>query len=137
MMDADHVSRILVNIIGNAIKYTPEGGKVEFKVTAKKLRNGQVQHLYTVTDNGIGMSEEFQKKMYDPFEQESAFKRDHIAGQGLGLFIVKKLVDARREQTSEASGIRERHSRILTSCLHDMKAEAKKALQGFPGRPPS
>jgi two-component system CheB/CheR fusion protein len=129
MMDADHVSRILVNIIGNAIKYTPEGGKVEFKVTAKKLRNGQVQHLYTVTDNGIGMSEEFQKKMYDPFEQESAFKRDHIAGQGLGLFIVKKLVDAMKG-TITCSSIRNQgtaFSVILTyDVCSDMKAEAKK-----------
>jgi two-component system CheB/CheR fusion protein len=94
LMDADHVSRVLVNLIGNAIKYTPEGGKVDFIVACKKLKNGKVRHEYTIADNGIGMSEEFQKKMFVPFEQESEISRGHSLGQGLGLYIVKCLVDA-------------------------------------------
>jgi CheY-like chemotaxis protein len=93
LIDADHVTRILVNLIGNAVKYTPEGGKVDFLVATRKLRNGKIRHEYTITDNGNGMSEAFQEKMYEPFEQEAELRRDHIEGQGLGLFIVKKLVE--------------------------------------------
>jgi two-component system CheB/CheR fusion protein len=94
LIDVDHVTRILVNLIGNAIKYTPEGGKIDFIVSSHKLRNGKVRHEYTVADNGVGMSEEFQKKMYNPFEQETEIGRDHVAGQGLGLYIVKKLIES-------------------------------------------
>ncbi len=94
MIDTDHVTRILVNLIGNAIKYTPEGGKVDLSVSARKLRSGRVRHEYVVSDNGTGMSDEFQKRMFEPFEQETESRRDHVEGQGLGLFIVKQLVDA-------------------------------------------
>jgi two-component system CheB/CheR fusion protein len=93
-MDGDHVTRILVNLIGNAIKYTPEGGKVDFTVTSEQLPTGKIRHTYVVADNGAGMSEEFQKRMFEPFEQEVAYRRDHVSGQGLGLYIVKKLVDS-------------------------------------------
>ena len=94
LIDTDHVTRILVNLIGNAVKYTQEGGKEDFSVVSRKMKNGKIRHEYVVTDNGAGMSEDFQKRMFLPFEQEAAFRRDHVAGQGLGLYIVKKLVDA-------------------------------------------
>jgi two-component system CheB/CheR fusion protein len=94
MMDEDHMSRILVNLLENAIKYTPEGGKVDFTVSVKELDKHQVIHEYVISDNGIGMSDQFQRIMFQPFEQEAEMRRDHIDGQGLGLYIVKTLVDA-------------------------------------------
>jgi len=97
MIDANHVRRILVNIISNAIRYTPAGGKVDFIVNSRKLPGGKIRHEYTVTDNGAGMSPEFQKKMYEPFMQENAIyapAHGAGAGTGLGLYIVHKLVDA-------------------------------------------
>lgn len=94
MLDKDHMSRVLVNLLGNAIKYTPEGGKVDFNVKTKVIEGNKVVHEYTISDNGVGMSQQFQSRMFQPFEQEAEMKRDHVNGQGLGLYIVKTLIDA-------------------------------------------
>lgn len=94
MMDEAHMSRVLVNLLENAIKYTPEGGKVDFVVTTKLENDSKVLHQYVICDNGIGMSEQFQRIMFQPFEQEAELRRDHVDGQGLGLYIVKTLIDA-------------------------------------------
>jgi two-component system CheB/CheR fusion protein len=138
MMDADHVSRVLVNIIGNAVKYTHEGGKVDFSVAAKKLKNGRVRHEYTVTDNGIGMSDEFQKKMYDAFEQEAAAGRDHISGQGLGLFIVKKLVEAMKGTIECRSTLNQGTTFIITLdydvCADRAEPLSKPSKESLSGR---
>ena len=93
-MDENHVMQVLSNLISNAIKFTPEGGKVEFNVTVTDLPDGRVSHSYVVADTGCGMSEEFQKRMYQPFEQDSLAQFRESGGTGLGLYIVKRFVDA-------------------------------------------
>ena len=92
IMDKAHVTQILVNLLSNAVKFTPENGKVEFITDIEELDSTHIQHIYTISDNGCGMSKQFQKKMYLPFEQENS---QHISadGTGLGLYIVKRLVD--------------------------------------------
>ena len=92
MMDTEYVERILINLLSNAVKFSKPGGTVDF-VTNVTYKNGRARHVYTITDNGMGISEEFRKKMFMPFEQEN---RENIAlrdGQGLGLYICKNLVD--------------------------------------------
>ena len=84
--------RILINLLSNAVKFSKAGGTVDF-VTNVTYKNGRARHVYTITDNGMGISEEFRKKMFMPFEQEN---RENVAlrdGQGLGLYICKNLVD--------------------------------------------
>ena len=92
MMDIEHVERILINLLSNAVKFSKPGGKVDF-VTSVSYKGNRARHVYTITDNGRGISEDFLKKMFLPFEQET---RDEVTlrdGQGLGLYICKNLVD--------------------------------------------
>ena len=91
LMDLHHVERILMNLIGNSIKYTEPGGEVSLENTVSYLK-GQAVHVYTIRDNGIGMSRVFQDKMYLPFERGENAEGYH-SGTGLGLYIVKSLVD--------------------------------------------
>lgn len=94
---ADHIrlNQITLNLLSNAVKYTPEGGTVTF-ITESHLRtDGKIDVLIEVLDNGIGMSEDFQKKMFEPFTQEYANPNRPKAnsGTGLGLAIVKRIID--------------------------------------------
>ena len=92
LVDKAHVTQILVNLLSNAVKFTSENGKVEFITDVEQVDKKHIQHRYTISDNGRGMSQAFQHKMYLPFEQEM-MKCDHVGGTGLGLYIVKKLID--------------------------------------------
>ena len=92
MMDTEHVERILINLLSNALKFSKPGGTVDF-VTSVTYKNGKARHVYTITDNGLGISEEFRKKMFLPFEQENQDNVSLRDGQGLGLYICKNLVE--------------------------------------------
>mgnify|MGYP002524155675 CR=1 FL=1 len=85
--------RILTNLLGNAIKYNRQGGKVELICTEKYDKDGVAYFECKCSDTGIGMDEEFIKKMYEPFEREKQSEGNNLEGVGLGLAIVKKLVD--------------------------------------------
>jgi two-component system CheB/CheR fusion protein len=94
LMDENHIMQVLVNLVSNAIKFTPEGGKVEFNATVRDLPDNRVAHEYVIADTGCGMNEEFQKRMYLPFEQDSFTRGREGSGTGLGLYIAKKFIDA-------------------------------------------
>ncbi len=90
-----HIKRILINLIGNAIKYSKNAGKcVWVTVTDEELDQTAEKRMYrfVIKDNGIGMSEEFQKTMYHAFEQETIDARSEYQGYGLGLTIVNHLI---------------------------------------------
>ena len=92
--DSARVSSVITNIVGNAIKYTREGGQIDFnfcEIAAR--REGYATYRLTVQDNGIGMSEEYQKELFEPFTREKSSTVSKIQGTGLGLSIVKSLVD--------------------------------------------
>lgn len=91
--DLLRVNQILINMIGNAIKFTPKGGTVEFRVEeipSKELEN-HIRYLFTVSDTGIGMTEDFVNRIFEPFTRSRNMA--HIEGTGLGLSITKGLVD--------------------------------------------
>ena len=93
-MDAPHLSEICLNIISNAIKYTNDGGTISCNVSQKASEKEDWCNLIiTVTDNGIGMSEEFQKHVFETFERERNSTFNHIEGSGIGMGITKKLVE--------------------------------------------
>lgn len=86
--------QIFFNLLSNAAKFTPEGGKVSFWVETSPAEEGRVRLLFHVKDNGIGISEAFLPHLYDPFSQEKTKLNASTTGTGLGLPIVKSLVDA-------------------------------------------
>ena len=88
-----HYKRLLMNIVGNAVKYNKEHGKIY--VSCKEIAcEDQIATIeFTCRDTGIGMSEEFQKHIFDPFSQEHPLSGTHYGGTGLGMSIAKKLCD--------------------------------------------
>ena len=92
--DRLRIKEILVNLLGNAVKFTPKGGRIEFKVLQKdSTEKGFVNYEVHVKDNGIGMSPAFMKKMFLPFEREQTSTVSGVQGTGLGLSITKQFVD--------------------------------------------
>lgn len=92
--DSMKISQIMVNILSNAVKYTPPGGRIEMKVEQLPQRTKHISRLrFTISDNGIGISEEYQKVIFEPFTREDKHKGEKIKGTGLGMSIVKNLVD--------------------------------------------
>lgn len=94
-LDTVRIDQILLNIISNSIKYTPRGGKVDY--TLESLESDKIGHSkirFTVVDNGIGMSKEFVEEIFENFSRERNSTTSGIQGTGLGMAIVKRLVDA-------------------------------------------
>ena len=93
-MDAPHLSEVCLNIISNAIKYTNTGGTISCNVVQKSCeKEDWCNMIITITDNGIGMSEEFQKCIFETFERERNTTLSHIEGSGIGMGITKKLIE--------------------------------------------
>lgn len=92
-VDAMRVEEIFINLLSNAAKFTPEGGEVLLLVECEKETEDAIYDKLVVRDNGIGISREFLPKIYEPFVQERNEKTAGIGGSGLGLSIVKRLVD--------------------------------------------
>lgn len=91
--DALKMNQIELNLIGNAIKYTPAGGHITYTVSQTGRGSGTADYRFTVKDNGIGMSEEFRRRVFDAFERENNSVVSGIEGSGLGLAITKRLVE--------------------------------------------
>ena len=92
--DKTRLNQILLNLLSNAIKFTPAGGTVSLRVRqlAGKV-HGCGQYEFRIKDNGIGMSEEFAQKIFEPFERERTSTVSRIQGTGLGMAITKNIVD--------------------------------------------
>ena len=88
-----HVKRLLMNVLSNAIKYNRDKGRVMLDCFELSCTGDKVQICFVCADTGIGMSEEFQKRMFEPFAQENAGARSVYGGTGLGMSITKSLVD--------------------------------------------
>lgn len=93
--DENRIRQVLLNLISNSIKYTPEGGQIRVAVKEVFVRSEEQRcFVFTVEDNGIGMSEEFQKFIFAPFSREEEVKEKHIQGTGLGMSIAHGIVSA-------------------------------------------
>ena len=92
--DETKVREILLNIIGNSVKYTPDGGNISVRVEQiSKGDQGSASYRFTVADTGIGMSEEYLPHIFEEFTRERTSTETRVEGTGLGLPIVKSLVD--------------------------------------------
>lgn len=91
--DVPHLTEVCTNLVSNAVKYTGNGGTIRCGVTQKPgEKEGWCDTVITVADNGIGMSQEFQKHIFEPFERERTSTVSKVEGSGIGMGIVKKLV---------------------------------------------
>ena len=88
-----HVSQILTNILSNAVKYNKRGGSIMVDTREIFRDSEKISIRFTIADTGIGMSEEFQQKMFEPFTQENEEVKGKYTGTGLGMSIVKRLID--------------------------------------------
>lgn len=88
-----HVRQIFVNILSNAIKYNKPGGSITAKIESGERKGDKITYVCTISDTGVGMSREFMERLFDPFVQEKVDARSVYHGTGLGMAIVKSLVD--------------------------------------------
>lgn len=88
-----HIRQIMINLLDNSIKYNKHGGSVTFSSKTKPLDNGRALFCFSVSDTGIGMTPKFLKHIYEPFAQEGDDARSKFQGTGMGMPIVKSLVE--------------------------------------------
>ena len=93
-VDKLRFNQIFFNLLTNAVKFTPDGGDVWFEVHNMETKDNKLTIKFVVRDNGVGMTEEFQRHMFEPFAREHSGTGERIRGTGLGLSIVKSLIDA-------------------------------------------
>ena len=90
--DSLRLNQILLNLLSNALKFTPSGGTIRMEIRQLQKKNGRVRLRFTVSDTGIGMNEEFMSRLFLPFEQEDTAIGRKLGGTGLGMSITKNLV---------------------------------------------
>lgn len=88
-----HIRQIIINLLDNSIKYNKRGGSVTFSSKTKSLDDGRALFCFSVSDTGIGMAPEFLKHIYEPFAQEGDDARSKFQGTGMGMPIVKSLIE--------------------------------------------
>ncbi len=92
--DALKLNQVFINLLSNAVKYTPAGGTVSFRIMQKTtFRHGYGDYIFVIRDTGIGMSKEFVKHIFEPFERETTATQSGIQGTGLGMAITKNIVE--------------------------------------------
>jgi len=91
--DELHLKQILINLFGNSVKYTHDGGQIKFETEEVRYDNKSVTYCFIISDTGTGMSEEFISKIFEPFSQEKSDDSVKYAGNGLGMAITKQFTD--------------------------------------------
>ncbi len=130
------LNQIFINLMGNAVKYTPAGGTVSFRISQHAtFKHGWGNYVFTVKDNGIGMSQEFAEHIFEPFERESTATRSGIQGAGLGMAITKNIIDMMGGQITVESQVGKGSSFTVKLPLQlqdtEKNAEQIKELKGL------
>ena len=93
LADPNRLNQVLMNILSNAVKYTPTGGHIRFEVDELPRNEHYARYRFVVQDDGIGMSADYQKTLFDPFTREEKSGTNKVQGTGLGMAITKSIVD--------------------------------------------
>ena len=122
--DKLRINQILINLLSNSVKYTPAGGKIEFRVDElPQMMKKHSRIRFTVSDNGMGMSEDYLKVIFDPFTREETKDTYGIQGTGLGMAITKSLVDLMGGSIKVASKLGEGSTFTVELELHIQEQE--------------
>ena len=93
LADPTRLNQVLMNILSNAVKYTPQGGHIRFEAEELPRNDHYAKYRFIVQDDGIGMSAAYQKTLFDPFTREEKSGTNKVQGTGLGMAITKSIVD--------------------------------------------
>lgn len=123
--DKNHVNQIMLNLLSNAIKYTKPGGEIWHKVEQlPSEKAGYAKFRTTISDTGIGMSKEFLSRIYEAFERERSSTVSRVNGTGLGMSIVKKLIDL-MGGTIEIESVPNKGTTIMVTLEHRITTRDK------------
>ena len=92
-VDIARIEQVIMNVVGNAVKFTPEGGSIDFSLENLSVENGVITDKVTIRDTGIGISPEFLPHIFEAFSQEDATRTNSYEGTGLGMSITKQLLE--------------------------------------------
>ena len=136
LADPTRLNQVLMNILSNAVKYTPRGGHIRFEVEELPRNEHYAKYRFVVQDDGIGMSEAYQKTLFDPFTREERSGTNKVQGTGLGMAITKNIVDLMGGSISveSATGKGTRFEVVLEFPI-DTAADAVPKAQALPEEP--
>ena len=132
-IDLNNFDKVLMNILSNAVKYTPRGGHIRFEVEELPRNEHYAKYRFVVQDDGIGMSEDFQKTLFDPFTREEKSGINKVQGTGLGMAITRSIVDLMGGSISveSASGKGTRFEVVLELPI-DIETDTAQKAQALP-----
>ena len=133
LADPNRLNQVLMNILSNAVKYTPTGGHIRLEVEELTHTEHYAKYRFVVQDDGIGMSEDFQKTLFDPFTREEKSGINKVRGTGLGMAITRSIVDLMGGSISveSASGKGTRFEVVLELPI-DIEADTAQKAQALP-----
>ena len=133
LADPNRLNQVLMNILSNAVKYTPTGGYIRLDVDELTHTEHYAKYRFVVQDDGIGMSEDFQKTLFDPFTREEKSGINKVQGTGLGMAITRSIVDLMGGSISveSASGKGTRFEVVLELPI-DIEADTAQKAQALP-----
>ena len=133
LADPNRLNQVLMNILSNAVKYTPTGGHIRLEVDELTHTEHYAKYRFVVQDDGIGMSEDFQKTLFDPFTREEKSGINKVQGTGLGMAITRSIVDLMGGSISveSASGKGTRFEVVLELPI-DIETDTAQKVQALP-----
>lgn len=133
LADPNRLNQVLMNILSNAVKYTPTGGHIRFEVEELPRNEHYARYRFVVQDDGIGMSEDYQKTLFAPFTREEKSGTNKVQGTGLGMAITKSVVDLMGGSISveSATGKGTRFEAVLEFPI-DTETDAVQKAQALP-----
>ena len=133
LADPNRLNQVLMNILSNAVKYTPTGGHIRFEVEELPRNEHYARYRFIVQDDGIGMSEGFQKTLFDPFTREEKSGTNKVQGTGLGMAITKSIVDLMGGSISvESAPGRGTRFEVVLEFPIDAEADHAQKVQALP-----
>ena len=131
--DPNRLKQVLMNILSNAVKYTPNGGHIRLEIDELTHTEHYTKYRFVVQDDGIGMSEDFQKTIFDPFTREEKSGINKVQGTGLGMAITKSIVDLMGGSISvESSTGKGTRFEVVLEFPIDAEADTAQKAQALP-----